>query len=532
MTKVPQRNGVRKRARPAVPIASASQSRAGESPPIERLVAGLVALENAPTAKSGSIQAASSRALQGRIETVSLTAIVGWAWDPQTPNARICLELIEDENRLSVVVADDSRPDLVQLGCGDGRHGFSIGIDEALLSEGRHILTLRCADTGSSMPGSPIVIEARKALAEGYSMRPRAARSELHPTFRGYIDKVTDKEILGWIIKPDQPSHRCVVVLKENGRVLARTVASQFRHDLLSAGIGDGCYSFVFEPSRALLDDQDHMLEVVEEETETSITTEPIRWHPDVESGPTTSACLSETEFVDGRWQSTDIVTIIHSVISKVRSRSDLSLGSHRHPEVTVSLAKMYSLDDAGAVFYSYRTILGCRPDATSFAKLVNGLRRGTFDRRKMIELLQLEPNAGRAHFIEDLPEPGPAAAPANINDTRAFYSINEFPKENADAFLALAYRNILRRDPDPVSRATHRKSMEDGVSESQILASLLGSEEFKERLEPMVILGVTPDDELFQLLFTMIEQMSRIIVHHDYEICLLKDRSERPSNE
>ena len=116
-----------------MPIASASQSRAGESPPIERLVAGLVALENAPTAKSGSIQAASSRALQGRIETVSLTAIVGWAWDPQTPNARICLELIEDENRLSVVVADDSRPDLVQLGCGDGRHGFSIGIDEARL---------------------------------------------------------------------------------------------------------------------------------------------------------------------------------------------------------------------------------------------------------------------------------------------------------------------------------------------------------------------------------------------------------------
>ena len=550
MRKVSQGNGARKRIKPVLAIASKSQrigigdisgtfdsartdassSMVGETPPMEQLAAGLMSLDKTPTAATRSAKADRLRALQGRIEKVGPAEIAGWVWDPQAPDARIRLELMEDESRLSVVTANDSRPYLIQLGCGDGRHGFRIGLNEALLSEGRHTLTLRCADTGSGMPGSPIVFEARKASSEDYSMRSRAAASELRPTFHGYVDKVTDKQILGWIRKADQPSHRCTVVLKEKKHILARTVASQFRHDLLSAGIGDGCYSFVFEPPRSLSDGQDHLLEVVEEETETPITTEPIRWHPDTTIDPATSACLSATELADSQSQLTDIASIIQGVIQRVCNRGNLRLESYRPPEITVSLAKMHSLDDADAIFYSYQTILGHTPDASSFGKLVNALRRGAFDRRQIIESLQLDPKASRARFIEDSPEPGPETA--NIHDERALYFLSEFLKDSADAFLITAYRNILKRNPDPASLATHRKSMIDGVSQSQILASLLGSEEFKERQVPMAILGVTPDDGLFRLLFSMVEQMSRIIVHHDYEICSIKDRLERARHE
>ncbi len=65
----------------------------------------------------------------------------------------------------------------------------------------------------------------------------------------------------------EQPSHRCVVALKEGGRVLGRAVASRFRRDLLTAGVGDGCYAFALSMPRSVLDGEEHLLELVEQTT-------------------------------------------------------------------------------------------------------------------------------------------------------------------------------------------------------------------------------------------------------------------------
>lgn len=112
-----------------------------------------------PAIEIGPAQCPNSRALYGRIEQVSRTEIRGWAWDPRAPDEHIRIEMVEGEKRLMVVVADGYRPDLARLGCGDGRHGFRIELDGRLLSNDRHVLTLRCADTGATMPGSPILAE-------------------------------------------------------------------------------------------------------------------------------------------------------------------------------------------------------------------------------------------------------------------------------------------------------------------------------------------------------------------------------------
>jgi hypothetical protein len=103
------------------------------------------------------------RTLQGRIERVDRTGIAGWVWDAHAPGERIRLELAEGNRRLAEIVAEDDRPDLVPLGCNDGRHGFTLALRDARLSDGRHVLTLRCAATGAEMPGSPIVVEYRAA---------------------------------------------------------------------------------------------------------------------------------------------------------------------------------------------------------------------------------------------------------------------------------------------------------------------------------------------------------------------------------
>jgi hypothetical protein len=76
----------------------------------------------------------------------------------------------------------------------------------------------------------------------------------------------------------EEPSRRCVVALREDGRLLSRAVASQFRPDLLPAGIGDGCHAFTLPMPRSLLDGQEHLLEMVEQESGLVLDDEPIRW--------------------------------------------------------------------------------------------------------------------------------------------------------------------------------------------------------------------------------------------------------------
>ena len=98
------------------------------------------------------------------------------------------------------------------------------------------------------------------------------------PPFRYFLDEVSDNGVGGWITKRDEPEYRCIVALKEGGRVLARAVASRFREDLLFAGIGDGCYAFSLEMPRSLLDGEDHLLDIVEEESGFALTGEPRRW--------------------------------------------------------------------------------------------------------------------------------------------------------------------------------------------------------------------------------------------------------------
>ena len=204
------------------------------------------------------------RALHGYIDRATWTGIDGWVWDPETPEARIRLELVEGDVALAGGVADQDRPGLAGAGIGDGRHAFAIDLEPGLLSDGPHVLHLRCAETGAAMPGSPVTIEPLAGT-------PAAA-------FRWHLDEITDTEASGWIVARNEPSRHRVVVLKEDERVLARAVASRYREDLLTAGIGDGCYAFSLEMPRALLDGEEHLLEIVEEESGVALTGEKRRW--------------------------------------------------------------------------------------------------------------------------------------------------------------------------------------------------------------------------------------------------------------
>ena len=205
---------------------------------------------------------AGARSLQGHIDAANAAGIEGWVWDPQAPATRIRLELAAGDTVLATAVADGDRPGLIDAGIGDGRHAFAIALEPGRLARGRHELHLRCADTGAAVPGSPFVLDVTAAA----------------PAFRWHLDEITDTEASGWIVARNGAARHCVVVLKEGERVLARAVASRFREDLLSAGIGDGCYAFSLEMPRALLDGEEHLLEIIEEASGFALTDEPRRW--------------------------------------------------------------------------------------------------------------------------------------------------------------------------------------------------------------------------------------------------------------
>src|SRR6266702_5705885 len=123
---------------------------------------------------------------------------------------------------------------------------------------------------------SPQEVPAVKAIT---GERAVAWSSVAHATdFRFFIDAVSEKQIEGWILRIKQPSDRCVVVLREGGRVLARAIASRFRADLANAGIGDGHHSFVIPIPSGLLDGEEHLLDIVEQESGVRLTRAPIPW--------------------------------------------------------------------------------------------------------------------------------------------------------------------------------------------------------------------------------------------------------------
>jgi glycosyltransferase involved in cell wall biosynthesis len=100
-----------------------------------------------------------NRRLQGQIDAVDWAAVNGWVWDPKRPGERIRLELVDGETPLVTTLANDHRPELLKRGIGDGGYGFSIEFPDEVLTEGRHTLHLRCADSGAAVPGSPINLD-------------------------------------------------------------------------------------------------------------------------------------------------------------------------------------------------------------------------------------------------------------------------------------------------------------------------------------------------------------------------------------
>src|SRR6266851_6505359 len=145
------------------------------------------------------LAASSDHLLQGYIDEASRSRITGWVWNPQQPDSPITLDLADGDTRLAKVMANQYRSDLRQAGIGDGRHAFAVPLGEELLPSARNVLHLRCAETGTEVPGSPVIIERVMPVLFGPG------------TWDGVLE-VSNGIARGWVAEPTSKLNEPLVI--------------------------------------------------------------------------------------------------------------------------------------------------------------------------------------------------------------------------------------------------------------------------------------------------------------------------------
>lgn len=72
--------------------------------------------------------------LNGRIDALDGNRLHGWIWDEARPDQAVTVKLYCDGRLAGETEADQSRIDLRRNGIGDGKHAFSMELDEALVA--------------------------------------------------------------------------------------------------------------------------------------------------------------------------------------------------------------------------------------------------------------------------------------------------------------------------------------------------------------------------------------------------------------
>jgi SAM-dependent methyltransferase len=68
----------------------------------------------------------------------------------------------------------------------------------------------------------------------------------------GFVDRVTNNEVDGWVFRDDYPSEHLIVTVQLRGADIASAVADEFREDLKQANIGEGDHAWSIDLAQPL----------------------------------------------------------------------------------------------------------------------------------------------------------------------------------------------------------------------------------------------------------------------------------------
>src|SRR5439155_343476 len=188
--------------------------------------------QGAVASTTGFFPVTTAPAYNGRHETTNCSTISGWVWDAFQPNTPISVDVYSDGVLLGTVLAGDFRQDPVNIGIGNGNHGFSFTPPASITSNGTpHIIQVKFSGTQIFVYNTG---QNLSCIAPGVPT----------PPYGGFVDQVTCTVMSGWAWNSQQPDTPINVDIYSDGVLLTSVPANQFRQDLRNAGIGNGVHGY------------------------------------------------------------------------------------------------------------------------------------------------------------------------------------------------------------------------------------------------------------------------------------------------
>jgi hypothetical protein len=186
----------------------------------------------------------------------------GWVWDPSMPLRRLLVDLYINDVFVCTAHADLFRRDLLEVGIGDGRHGFRAQWPASLRADSPAVIAARFHESRRELTGSPRTV------------RPLSKATR----YLGSLDPIQDQYLRGWALNADIFLDRVTLEIVFDRTTKRRVVASGFRPDLVSGGIGDGQHAFQLELPSFLFDGHEHVIEATIVTTGEHITNSPMEF--------------------------------------------------------------------------------------------------------------------------------------------------------------------------------------------------------------------------------------------------------------
>ncbi|KAF4560185.1 lipopolysaccharide assembly protein LapB [Pseudomonas sp. CES] len=175
-------------------------------------------------------------------------------------------------------------------------------------------------------------------------------KSATHParTVVGYLDSISDGHALGWAYTPSSPSENLTVTMYHGNRIVGQGIANIFREDLITAGIGNGYYSFKIPLSYELANGENH-----------EISARVLGTNTDLSGSPKTTAYFSKFEFnlISRKEGRLELEKISDSLIKtgKIKSSENLLKAF----ELASMLQETMKLKDAGYAWNALKQTTG-----------------------------------------------------------------------------------------------------------------------------------------------------------------------------
>lgn len=129
--------------------------------------------------------------LLGSVANTRGLKLTGWAWNSARPDHAVRLSVFVDDKLIGEIHADRRRADLIEMGLGNGRHGFSYTLPFAYADGDSHEVRV-LNEQGQNLPGSPLTVAAApvllEQLVEADTLLPPDQRRLLAKQFLNYRD--------------------------------------------------------------------------------------------------------------------------------------------------------------------------------------------------------------------------------------------------------------------------------------------------------------------------------------------------------